>query len=101
MRKAVFITRMTNADKVRVWPVQGGIVKKYGCVYYTNADNYFEPSKLTSQAVCRNRFCDYPESGAAYLVEPKPYGWLWTRIDHNMQTMTVLLNYDTKSILWV
>ncbi len=101
-QKAVFITRSTNFECVRVWDAEVGIIKTKGCVFYQNSKGDVRFSVWTKPAECREKYLDYPEEGTAYFVEPKPYGWLWTRIDHKMQLLT---GGDTtswnKSILWL
>jgi len=114
MFKPVYVCRATyDANHVQIIPAELGIVKVYGCYFFTVAkktrNSTFAESFLTAiyrelhmwnskllpkgcheicPRTCKRRYGTIPKRGEAYLVEEKRDHILWTRVDEDLHLLT-------------
>ncbi len=87
---AMYVSRDTGGNGVRVWPAIQGIKKYYGCVAYgLGTSNITQASKCKcynsmnlNKSECIEWYYDYPGGSQAWLVIPNGKDWLWTRVDY-------------------
>ncbi len=81
---AVFVSQSTGDRGMYVWDAKKGLVKFKGCVEFMDATDYGYGKNFNVTAI-KKKYYDFPNREEAWLVLPDGTGYLWIRIDDQIE----------------